>query len=210
MTRATLKPITAALFLSLFGAGTALAATPITINCISGGNCQSLASALAVGVSGSDNSLTFSFGNSLADGVIAQIYFSGSGFLNYGSYSFTQSSGVSFASGSNPPNLPGGNGISFSASQSFGADVPAPKNGIGSGESLGITFSLLDNTSYQTALNAVSSGSLRVGMHVISLPQGASASFVSAVPEPATYAMLLAGLGVIGTVARVRNKASQR
>lgn len=38
---------------------------------------------------------------------------------------------------------------------------------------------------------------------------GVKSAMVSAVPEPATYAMMLAGLGLIGTIARRRKQTAQ-
>jgi hypothetical protein len=51
---------------------------------------------------------------------------------------------------------------------------------------------------------------MRVGVHFQGLTNGISEGLVtitSAVPEPESYAMFLAGLGLMGTIARRRNSA---
>ena len=63
----------------------------------------------------------------------------------------------------------------------------------------------------QTALTNFSNGTMRVGVHLQGLDAGKSESLttvVTAVPETETYAMMLAGLGLMGSIARRRkNKA---
>ena len=45
-----------------------------------------------------------------------------------------------------------------------------------------------------------------VGIHVQAFANGGSESLVTAVPEPGTYAMILAGLGAMGFIARRRRQ----
>ena len=63
----------------------------------------------------------------------------------------------------------------------------------------------------ETALVNFANGSMRVGVHLQELNDGISESLttvVTAVPETETYAMMLAGLGLMGSIARRRkNKA---
>lgn len=66
---------------------------------------------------------------------------------------------------------------------------------------LGSAFSALGAGSYYLQVTGISTGSMG-GLYSGAL----NVSSVSAVPEPETYAMLLAGLGLIGTIARRRNK----
>jgi hypothetical protein len=73
---------------------------------------------------------------------------------------------VDFDLDSRPGNLPGGNqpGISFFTTESFGADSPPPKDGIGPGES-GM-FGLTLNGDFGDL-----AGDLRVGVHVIAFAE---------------------------------------
>ena len=80
-----------------------------------------------------------------------------------------------------------------------GSNVVAP-TGLFSGPSFQMSF-----------LTALRSSLAYVNVHTFLNPQGAVRGQlieVTAVPEPSTYAMLLAGLGVVGLVAR-RRRASQ-
>lgn len=213
MARTSIKTVAAAVALALTGAAQASLPTPIDLqlNCISNSSCSSFESGLDVSVSTLSNQISFSFSTTLSSGVITGIYFSDSNLLNFGSLSLVQSAGVSFRANGNPGALPGEKSINdFSTSFSLNA-LPSPvKNGIASGESLTASFAFNSGVSNNDVLSALSSGSLRVGMHVQSLPGGSSASFASIaapVPEPETYAMLLAGLGLIGTLAARRKQA---
>ncbi len=107
------------------------------------------------------------------------------------------SDALSFAVNDRNPNLPGGNTIGFDESFSAYAKAPAPRNGIDPGEQLGILFDLVGTATYQDVINALESGNLRVGLHVIAYADGGSESFVNnttPVPLPATIWLLGAGL----------------
>lgn len=157
----------------------------------------------------------FKFGNNSTSSV-ADVYFD-DGTL-FGIASITSSAGVSFSQGASPPNLPGGNSISpaFVTTAGFLADSDAPvsHNGVSLGEWLAIDFNLLSGQTYASVINALAlphhggAGDLRIGVHVQGFASGGgSESFINIaapVPEPRTYAMLLAGLCVMGAITRRR------
>ena len=145
---------------------------------------------------------------------LADVYFDDGTLLDIASIS-DSGTGVAFTQYANPGDLPGGNNLnpSFSTSAGFSADSDAPvsSNGVTSGEWLTITFNLLPAQTYTSVISALSLpnnggvGDLRVGLHVQSFADGGSESFVNVsnpVPEPETYAMLLAGLGLVGFAVR--------
>ena len=83
---------------------------------------------------------------------------------------------------------------SFETSLSADSDAPVPHNGIEPGEELAIIVSLDNGTTYQRLSEQLIDRSVRIGLHVIALPDGSSFSAVS-IPEPAT--LLVLGLGTI-------------
>lgn len=152
----------------------------------------------------------FKFTNN-SSSVLTDVYFDDGTLLGIASISY--SSGVSFSQGAAPPNLPGANLATpgFQVSQGFSADADSPiiRNGVSQGEWLAVDFTLLDGKTYQDTLAALAlpngggTGDLRIGAHVQKFASGGSSesfisNVVSAIPEPGTYAMLLAGIGLVG------------
>lgn len=169
------------------------------------------------------DSVRFKFINNSNDSSLTDVYFADGALL--GISGVTSSSGVSFTGGSaSPPDLPGGNSVSpaFQTTAGFLADADSPptKNGVqnsdATGEWLAIDFSLKSGKTFADVLAAlalpgsvptVAAPWLRVGLHVQSFAGGFSESFInSPIPEPETYAMLLAGLGLVGFAVRRRKQ----
>jgi PEP-CTERM motif len=122
--------------------------------------------------------------------------------------SITNSSGVSFSWGASPSNLPGGQNLNPDFSANLGADSNAPvqQSGVNPGE--WVSFRFVTGTT-DTASDLFS-GDLRVGLHVQGFANGGSESFVtvaSPAPEPETYALMLAGLAMVGASLRRKRKA---
>jgi hypothetical protein len=79
-------------------------------------------------------------------------------------------SGVDFEEGADPPNLPAANCVvpSFGTLEFFAsldAQNPAPKLGIGAGESLGVLFTLLPDRNFGDLVSGLEDGVVRVGVH---------------------------------------------
>lgn len=60
------------------------------------------------------------------------------------------------------------------------------------------------NEAFQALVTGLNSGTAYANIHSDDFPMGEIRGFLAPIPEPETYAMLLAGLGLIGAVARRR------
>jgi hypothetical protein len=72
---------------------------------------------------------------------------------------------------------------------SVGSEAPRPHSGINPGEWTAISFDLINGGSFQSVIEGLNTGVLRIGAHIIALPDGSSEGAI-AVPEPATIALL--------------------
>lgn len=176
---------------------------------------------------GVGNAVTFKFLNGATgpgQGSITDIYFSDN-FLtplstlfatNVSASQITDSgAGVDFSWGASPTQLPGSNNASppFNTTLALTADsnMPVGPNGVNSAsEWLMISLNLLSGRTFADVLDALTSGALRIGLHVQQIGSG-SDSFVSnpvsAVPVPAAlplFGSALAGLALLRYRRRLR------
>lgn len=186
----------------------------ITLNDTSGGAVADGEANLSVEVIDlGGNQVQFKFFN-YSTSSLTDVYFDDGTLL--GIASITDSgTGVSFSQVAAPGNLPGANLATppFVTTADFSADSnpSVSLNGVAQGEWVAITFDLLSGKTYVDTLAALNGGSdLRIGVHVQSYVIGTesySESFINnpvPVPEAETYAMMLAGLGLVGWAARRR------
>ena len=205
---------------ALLSAGTvAQAATSFNFACTEGsaGNCAIGVSDVSFSVAAVDaNTIEFLITNSPMStplnqqGSVTDVHVDvgTTSFLNLGTAFLNEGTGVNFGIGASPPNLPGGNAIGFSAD--FGADSESPgvpENGVNGGEFLGLQFDLTTGSNINQVISAISSGSLRLGVHFqsVGINEG-SISLVSPIPEPQEWAMMMAGLGLVAAITRRRIK----
>lgn len=211
--------LSAALLTSSLARATTLDFFCITNN--NAANCATGEAQLSVDVLdiGGDQVL-FNITNSgpVEEAIVRQFYFDGDGTL-LGIASLIDAddgtggdAGVDFSLGASPPDLPGGNSISprFDVTPGFlgDADTPQPNNkGISAGETLGIIFDLQSGMSYADVIDDLTTGALRIGLHVQAFESGGSESFVNN-PVPVPAAVWLFGSGLLGLIGIARRRKS--
>jgi hypothetical protein len=140
----------------------------------------------------------FTFSNSGPDPAsITDVYFDDGSLLGIASIINTPVA-VVFSAGASPSNLPAGSSISppFVSTFSADSDSPVVARGVNPGESLGILFDLQGGQTFADVLAELADGTLRIGIHVQSIGEGAGSESFVAVPEPS--ALGLSGLGLLG------------
>lgn len=133
---------------------------------------------------------------------LARIYFEDSLFL--GTATITNGPGTSFTQPATPGNLPNGGLLQppFVAESEFSiGGIPPPSHeGVNPGEWVKISFPLINSGTFQGIIDDLDAKTLRIGGHIIALPDDSSES--GAVPEPTTIALL--GLGALALLRRRR------
>ena len=163
---------------------------------------------LTVDVWGGTGTVNFTFYNdSTVQSSVARMYFDDGSLLGI-SY-IEDGPGTTFGYPISPGDLPGGNLLDppFVADREFsiGSDNPSPWLGVNNlqepREWVTISFDLVNGGTLDTVITELNSGALRIGLHVIDLPQGYSESALL-VPEPATVFLL--GLGALALLRKRR------
>jgi len=144
---------------------------------------------------------------------ITDIYLAGTeGLLVLPGKITAESAGVSFSTGANPENLPGGKPYDFVASAGADSDAPVYPNGVNAAkEYVTWTFALESGTTYKDVINSLDTGEMRIGL-LVPGATGGSASFLnnfggsnpqaSAVPLPASLWLMFGALGGLGFLSR--------
>ena len=152
----------------------------------------------------------FTFYNeSLISSSVAGIYFDDGSLL--GIDTITNGPGTSFSKSATPSDLPGGAKMDppFVTTDEFSIDGDPPEshNGVNPVE-LGnplewvrVSFELINGGTLSSVVDELNNGELRIGVHVIALPDGSSESAVT-IPEASTF--ILFALGGAGLLARRR------
>jgi hypothetical protein len=150
----------------------------------------------------------FHFTNAGPDAsVLSEVYFDDGSLLALSNV--IDGPGVDFEPDASPPDLPGGEEAipPFEVTEGFLAEsVPSPVvNGAGPNEWVKIDFTLQGGQSFADVISELTSGELRIGIHVIGFASGGSESFINTpVPEPSTALLLGGGLVGVGLLRRGR------
>jgi hypothetical protein len=124
--------------------------------------------------------------------------------------------GVAFSPNANPADLPAGNQPQWDFTASASADSDSGQGGVSehginsSTEWLKLTWTLTEPTTVNDVIAQLNNGQFRVGLHIQSLPDGSSASWMT-VPEPTTIlagALLLLPFGWSTVRIMRRNRAA--
>jgi hypothetical protein len=225
-----LKPMIAALIAASAMAAVPARAASYTFACLSNTyaqNCADGETSLFMDVTDAGGGLVdFTFYNYSGLGsAITEVYFDDGSLLDIATL-IDSGSGVNFTSaGATPPNLPSGSNAEpgFETTAGFSVDVEKKtSDGVenvldgGTQEFITIRFSLIDGKTFQDTLDSLDgivmdangAPALRVGLHVRSFDSNSlSESFintVTAIPEAHNYAMIIAGLGLLGAAMRRR------
>jgi hypothetical protein len=142
---------------------------------------------------------------------ISKVFFDdNNNYLSGPSVNFSNIGQVAFIGGANNDQLPQG-GNDFTTDYSFSRVGPGNEYAIQAGEKLGVSFV----ANYNNVLAALNDGTLKIGLHVQALPNGASDSYISSsgntenTPEPLT--MLAAGAAVgFGTMFKKQRAQAQK
>ena len=130
----------------------------------------------------SSTSVLFKFSNvGLAASSITQIYFDNSSVLKSIGPIADSGIGVDYSVASGRLNLPGGNSLANKFVSDFGiqANTPVSQRGVNPGEWVNVLFNLTPTKTLRDVINDMTTGSMRVGMHVQAFSNGGSEAFVN-------------------------------
>jgi hypothetical protein len=191
---------------SLFAGQCAASSTTFYFECIT--NYDSLTAASAPQFTGtlstySSNYVQFTISNASGGDTssITDIYFDDAAHC-LSRMSIVNSTGVRFADGAYPTNLPGASGADPDFSTNFSADSDSPtiSNGVNTGEYIIFRF----KGNYSTVLQNLNASNLRVGIYVQGYADGGTESFVSTAtypipnaPAPRAIMLVFLGLGLV-------------
>jgi len=157
---------------------------------------------LYVDVWNGEGVVNFTFYNaSTIQSSIARVYFDDGSLL--GLDALTNGPGTQFNTAVSPGDLPGGQNLvpPFTADREFtiGSGNPPPWKGVNNnlGEWVSVRFNLINGGTLDDVIGELSTGTLRIGMHLIDLPEGYSESAIFVIPEPATIMLLSLGTLVL-------------
>jgi hypothetical protein len=211
MERWKLFAVFGVLLVGLFIPGSVLQASyfyPLEIFTSNGAYYDSAELDMYVVVSSGPGAVDFTFYNeSLIDSSLTDIYFDGDWLL--GISSVTSGPGTSFSLLAAPGDLPGRNLLDppFATTDDFciDGDPPVSHNGVEPTEPgaplewVKVSFDLTNGGTLSAVVDELNEGVLRIGAHVVALPDGSSESAVN-VPEPAV--VLLFGSGGLALLRR--------
>ncbi len=140
--------------------------------------------------------------------ALKNVYWDNSAGVLAGITGLVLSPGTGYSVMSSPGNLPAGSTLGFVSHFAINANSPPSHNGVNAGETVGINFSLAGGASFADVAAALTSGTLRVGMHAIAFANGQSESYVNIppseppegtpIPLPTGAGMAAVGLGLMG------------
>lgn len=124
-------------------------------------------------LSATASTFTISLSNNSTMGVVTSFYIeSGSALQGLGAATINNATGVSFSLGANPSVPKGGiqnidGGAWAGNAFSMGANAPSPHNGLNVGETMSVTFAILENGGFSLAnlIAALDSNEIRMAQH---------------------------------------------
>jgi len=152
------------------------------------------------------DSANFIFYNeSLVPCSVARIYFDSEPLADF--MEILAGPETSFSQFASPSDLPSGNNLepAFETANDLcvKADPSPAKNGINPGQWVQITAEFKNGFTYGELISQLDTTEMRIGAHIIALPDGSSESAVN-VPEPATIGLLV--FGGVAALRKIRTK----
>jgi len=213
------KSLLAVASIAALSAVSAAPASAFSFGNIAGGDTPGDAYSFNFGynVFGQDGSVffnIFNYGHTAAPSMfISKVFFDDNGYLSAPRANVNNAGEVAFSGGASNDQLPQG-GNNFTTDYAFSRNPGAGNAyGIQARESLGLSF----RGDYNNVMTALNDGTLKIGLHVQALPNGASDSYISSsssdntqnTPEPLT--MLAAGAAVgFGTMFKKQRAQAQK